>query len=294
VPGTPLDFRFEILPPWHRTGPAYVSYSLLGLLTLMGLARWNGHLARRRYRALEQIVRERTHELESAMKKLNDETRVTATLAERDRLAVEIHDTVQQGLSGAILQLDTTLRLPAASGDMRARLNVVRNMVSYARQEVQHAVWDMDSPLLEGNDLGDALRRLTTFSDSSSVIPTVVISGNPVPLSRFTTHHLLRIAQEATTNAVRHAKPDRITLELSYDAGSVMLTISDDGTGFCPEEALNKGAHFGLRGIRGRARKLNGEFSIQSAPGAGTSIRVEIPLSEEKPITRHAEASHPR
>ena len=224
------------------------------------------------------------------MKRLNDETRVTATLEERDRLAVEIHDTVQQGLSGAILQLDTTLKLPAATGDLRARLNVVRNMVSYARQEVQHAVWDMDSPLLEGNDLGDALRKLTTYTDSSTVVPAVVISGQPVPLPRFTTHHLLRIAQEATTNAVRHAQPGRITLELDYGAGSVVLTITDDGTGFNPDEALNKSGHFGLRGIRGRATKLGGEFTMESAPEAGTSIRVEVPLTPGKPLTRHAEA----
>ena len=294
VPGTPLDFSFEILPPWHRTGPAYIAYSVLGLLAVLGLTRWSGHLARRRYRVLEQIVQERTGELESTMRRLNEETRVTATLAERDRLAVEIHDTVQQGLSGAILQLDTTLKLPAAMGDLRTRLNVVRNMVSYARQEVQHAVWDMDSPLLEGNDLGDALRKLTTYTDSSTVVPTVVISGSPVALPRFTTHHLLRIAQEATTNAVRHALPGRITVELDYGADSVVLTISDDGIGFSPDDALNKGGHFGLRGIRGRATKLGGEFTIQSAPEAGTSIRVEVPLTPGKPIARHAEALRPQ
>ncbi len=290
LPGAPLDFNFEILPPWHRTGLAYIAYSGLGLFAVLGLAWWSSHLARRRYRVLEQIVRERTSELEATMRRLNDETRVSATLAERDRLAVEIHDTVQQGLSGAILQLDTTLRLPAAAGDLRSRLNVVRNMVSYARQEVQHAVWDMDSPLLEGNDLGEALRRLTTYTDSSTVVPTIVISGPPVPLPRFTTHHLLRIAQEATTNAVRHALPARITIELDYGADSVALTIVDDGSGFSPDDAMNKSGHFGLRGIRGRAMKLGGEFTIQSAPDAGTSIRVEVPLTPGKPVTRHAEA----
>ncbi|MEO6005035.1 MAG: sensor histidine kinase [Opitutus sp.] len=294
VPGTPLDFNFEILPPWHRTSRAYVGYSVLGLLAVLGFTRWSGHLARRRYRVLEQIVQQRTGELESAMKKLNEETRVTATLAERDRLAVEIHDTVQQGLSGAILQLDTTLKLPAANGDLRARLDVVRNMVSYARQEVQHAVWDLDSPLLEGNDLGDALRKLTTFTDLSTVVPIVVISGSPVPLPRLTTHHLLRIAQEATANAVRHAKSDRITLELEYDADSVVLTITDDGIGFDANDALNKRGHFGLRGIRGRATKLGGEFTIHSALDAGTSIRVVVPLTPGKIITRHAEALRPQ
>jgi len=109
-------------------------------------------------------------------------------------------------------------------------------------------------------------------------------------LPRFTTHHLLRIAQEATTNAVRHAKPGRITLALDYGADSVVLTITDDGIGCSPDDALNKSGHFGLRGIRGRATKLGGEFTMESAPEAGTSIRVEVPLTPGKPLIRHAEA----
>lgn len=290
MPGPSLDFAFEILPPWHRTRLAYLAYSVLGLLAVVGLARWSSHLERRRNRVLERIVQERTGELEATMRRLNDETRVSATLAERDRLAVEIHDTVQQGLSGAILQLDTTLRLPAATGDLRSRLDVVRNMVAYARQEVQHAVWDMDSPLLEGNDLGAALRKLTTFTDSSPVVPIVTVSGNPVLLPRFTTHHLLRIAQEATTNAVRHAQAGRITLELEYGADSVVLAIADDGIGCSPEDALSKRGHFGLRGIRGRATKLGGQFTMQSTPGAGTTIRVEVPLKPGTTLNLHAEA----
>ena len=290
APGTPLNFDFEILPPWHRTWPAYFAYSSLGLLLIVGLTRWSSHLARRRSRILEQVVHERTIELESTMKRLNEETRVTATLAERDRLAGEIHDSVQQGLSGAILQLDTTLRLPAANGDLRARLNVVRNMISYARQEVQHAVWDMHSPLLEGNDLGDALGKLATFTALSDLVPTVTINGSPTrQLPRATTQHLLRIAQEATTNAVRHAGAHQIGIELTYENDAVVLTVSDDGIGFCSDDVLNKLGHFGLRGIRGRVRKLQGELEIESSPGVGTSISVRVPLIPSKQILRRAE-----
>ncbi len=290
APGTPLNFDFEILPPWPRTWPAYVAYSSLGLLLIVGVTRWSSHLARRRNRVLEQIVHERTSELESTMKRLNEETRVSATLAERDRLAGEIHDSVQQGLSGAILQLDTTLRLPAANGDLRARLNVVRNMISYARQEVQHAVWDMHSPLLESNDLGDAVGKLATFTALSDLVPIVTISGSPPQqLPRATTHHLLRIAQEAATNAVRHAGAHQIRIGLTYENDAVVLTVSDDGSGFCSDDVLNKLGHFGLRGIRGRVNKLQGELEIESAPGMGTSISVRVPLTPQKPIPRRAE-----
>lgn len=276
--GPPMTFAFEILPPWHRTWPAYGLYATTLVLGVIGIIGWSGHLARRRNRVLERLVHDRTRELESTMQKLKEETSVTATLAERDRLAGEIHDSVQQGLSGAILQLDTTLKQPALAGDLLTRLNIVRNMVSYARQEVLHTVWDMDSPLLEGNDLGEALRKLTTFTTSNTLVPSVTVSGDPLSLPRRTTHHLLRIAQEATTNAVRHAQARRIDIRLDYRPQSVALTISDDGVGFQPDDDSSNKGHFGLSGIRGRAKKLDGKLTMRSAPGAGTSIEIVIPM----------------
>ncbi len=289
-PGIPATTDFEILPPWHRTWPAYSLYAALGLVAIVGLTSWSSNLARRRNRALEKLVHERTSELETTMKKLNEETRITATLAERDRLAGEIHDSIQQGLSGAILQLDTTLKLSALTGDLRSRLNVVRNMISYARQEVQHAVWDMHSSLLEGNDLGASLREITTFAASNEVVPTVSVSGDPIPLPRSMTHHLLRVAQEATTNAVRHAMAEHISIELDYQSDAVSLTITDDGIGFDPDDAFNKQGHFGLRGLRGRVKKLQGELTLRSALGEGTSIHVAVPLAASIPNPRHAES----
>ena len=291
--GKPLTFAFEILAPWPRTWPAYGLYAALGCLAIVGTTRLSSRFTRRRNRALERLVQERTGELESTMEKFNEETRIRATLAERDRLAGEIHDSVQQGLSGAMLQLDTTMKLPAVSGDLLGRLSVVRNMVSYARQEVQHAVWDMDSPLLEGNNLGEALRRLATFTGSSELVPIVEVSGTPVSLPRFTTHHLLRIAQEATTNALRHAAARRIEIQLDYRADGVSLTITDDGPGFNPDDALNKSGHFGLRGIRGRAKKLGGDLTITSAPGAGATIRIRVPLPARAPQPDDAQVTRP-
>lgn len=288
----PLTVPFEILPPWHRTGPAYVFYGLGAFFAVWGALRWSGHLARRRERALQQLVRERTGQLEATMVKLNEETRASATLAERNRLAGEIHDSVQQGLSGAILQLDTTLTLPALTGHLRARLNVVRNMVSYARQEVQHAVWDMESPLLEGNDLGEALRKLATFITSGAVTPRVEVTGDPVALPRTVTHHLLRIAQEATTNALRHAAPREIVIRLAYEPEGVRLDITDDGAGFQPDTVLNQAGHFGLRGIRTRAKKLRGTLTITSAPGEGTALRVLVPLGALPSHDHDAKARH--
>ena len=272
------SLAFEIRPPWHRTPYAFVGYMVLLGGAVLTVAWWSGHLVRKRNRLLEGLVRERTSQLESTMERLNEETRNAATLAERNRLAGEIHDSLQQGLSGAILQLDSTLKLGAVPGEIRSRLTVVRNMVSYTRQEVQHAVWDMESPLSEGVDLGEALRRLAGFINSCSAAIDVEVEGEPCGLPRTAKHNLLRIAQEATTNAVRHAAAAHIHVRLVYAADAVTLSVTDDGVGFDPGTAMDGNiGHFGLRGIRSRAKKLHGQLTIQSSPGAGATIRVVLP-----------------
>jgi len=283
-------YIFQVLPPWHRSRLAYVLFASGLILLLAAVIRWFVYLERRRNRALEKIVHERTGQLEAAMEKLGEETRKAATLAERDRLANEIHDSVQQGLTGAILQLDTTLKSTSIVAELRSRLNVVRNMVSYARQEVQHAVWDMESPLLEGAELPVALKNLVTFVNSGSVAIDVSVVGEPAMLGRLINHNLLRIAQEATTNAFRHAKAAKIVIGLEYSAEQVLLKISDDGIGFAPDEVLqDKIGHLGLRGIRTRVKKFGGRLAISSTPGHGTSISVWVPITEPLNKPKHAE-----
>lgn len=278
--GEPLAFGFEIVPPWYRTWYAYVLYALGGMIAVYALMRWLTHRSRSETVVLEKLVAERTNELRAAMQQLNDETRNAATLAERDRLAGEIHDSLQQGLSGLMLQLDATLKLPDLSDDVRSRLLVARNMVSFTRHEVQHAVWDMETPLLAGTELGEALKKITALIGPGSAEVRIAITGQPFEIPPATKHHLLRIAQEAITNAVRHAAARVIAITLAYEATAVSLEIRDDGNGFVPSEVLTKGiGHFGLRGLRGRAGKIGGELDIRSAPGHGTTVRVTVQIS---------------
>ncbi len=289
--GSPASFNFEIFPPWHRTWPAYGLYGLALFGAVFGIVRWSGHRARHRNAALEQLVQERTSQLQATMERLNAETRHAATLAERDRLAGEIHDSLQQGLSGLMLQLDATLKLPSLADDVRSRLNVARNMVSFTRHEVQHAVWDMESPLLEDTELGEALRKLTALLNPGAAAIEIHVTGTPVLLPPTIKHHLLRIAQEAITNAVRHAAPRRISVELEYRTGCAALEVTDDGMGFDPQAVLAKSTHhFGLRGLRTRTKKIAGDLQFRSSPGHGTTIRVVVPLPDEVPSA--SDASH--
>ncbi len=289
----PTTFEFEILPPWHRTWSAYLLFGACMVLAVFGLVRWSVYSTRHQNLILEGLVQERTDQLQVTMQKLNEETRNTATLAERHRLAGEIHDSLQQGLSGLILQLDATLKLSTLAEDVRSRLNVARNMVSFTRHEVQHAVWNMESPLIEDAELGEALQKITSLIGPGAAKIDISVTGSVVPPPSATKHHLLRIAQEAITNSVRHAAPNTIAIRLDYAADSVSLAVSDDGIGFNADNVLAKGAgHFGLRGLRGRAAKISGKLQIESQPGKGTLIRVIVPLATT-PKTTNDEV-HPK
>jgi signal transduction histidine kinase len=213
------------------------------------------------------------------MGKLNEETRNTATLAERSRLAGEIHDSLQQSLSGSILQLDTTMTTAAISPEVRSRLNIVRSMMSYTREEIQHSVWNLESPLLLNSNLGDALSKLAGFINSGSIKMHVVVPEQPISLEPAVQHHLLRIAQEAITNAVKHANARQIDVTLHAQPRSVLLTITDDGSGFDPAIGSKAEGHFGLRGIRTRARSIRAELLVRSSPGAGATVQVDVPLN---------------
>ncbi len=278
VDSPPFALAFVIKPPWYRTPGSYAVYSLALLLSLVGIARWINHRSLKRNAELERLVHERTGELEVTMEKLGEESRNAATLAERSRLAGEIHDSIQQGLSGTILHLDTTMTHPSINPEVHAQLNIMRNMLSYTREEVQQAVWDLESPLLQNSTLGDALRKLAASLRSGSIAITVTAQAEPAPLDSTSQHNLLRIAQEAITNAVKHAEASRIGVTLESHSDSVVLTVADDGKGFDPAARPGVGGHLGLRGLRSRAKSIKGRLQIISAPGAGTTVQVTVPL----------------
>jgi signal transduction histidine kinase len=103
-------------------------------------------------------------------------------------------------------------------------------------------------------------------------------------VSSSTKHQLLRIAQEAITNAVRHGNARKIFVHLEYSAAEVSLEIFDDGCGFVPQDVFTNGlGHFGLRGLRARASKINADLQIISAPNRGTTVRIVIPLARATP-----------
>lgn len=278
-PDEPVEVDFSITPPWHRSPHAYVAYVTIAVLGGCGIYFLTIRHTRKRNAFLENLVRERSVELQSTMSRLSEETRNAATLAERNRLAGEVHDSLQQGLSGLMLQLEATLRLPGLTPEVRTKLTVARNMVSFTRHEVQQAVWNLESQLLENADLPEALQKLADLISTGAPRVEVRTNGTSREVSQDKKHQLLRLAQEAITNAVRHGKARKIFVHLDYTDLKVSLEIFDDGCGFDPDVVFASGiGHFGLRGLRNRASKINADLQIISAPNRGTIVRIVTSL----------------
>lgn len=208
--------------------------------------------------------------------------RFAAVLAERTRIAREIHDNLAQEMSGISVQLEVVARtMPAGAEAATSHLDNARRQVRHGIAEARRYVWDLRSPALENNDLRSALsetaRRLTS---ETNIEARVEVNGTFRPLPALVEDNLLRIGQEAINNAVRHAGAQQISVNLIFAARRVQLSVRDDGRGFNNQSATNgKAGHFGLIGMRERAEQLGGTFSVHSTAGGGTEVVADVPVN---------------
>lgn len=218
-------------------------------------------------------------QVKSQMLVISDKLRNEAVGEERERMARELHDTLEQQLSGVALQLDSLdhaiARNPARASDS---LSLARRMLRYTRLEARRSVWDLRSKILENEGLSAALRAISETTGPSGPQIDVAVHGNERPLPAGADFHLLRIAQEATTNAIKHGGAALIRIGLEYLPEHTRLTITDDGSGFDP--AVSKtlpGSHFGILGMRERAAKIGASLTLESAAASGCSVTVLLP-----------------
>jgi signal transduction histidine kinase len=233
---------------------------------------------------LEWRVAERTKQLKVEMTaRKESELQFRAVLTERTRLAQELHDTLEQTITGIALQLDRVANHFQKNPDSASHhLKLARSLTRQSQTEVRHSVWGLRSRAGEKFNLVNALSVSgRQIAENAGIKIQIETRGETQPLSEIFEENLLRIGQEAITNAIKHSGANTVKLELEFSPQRVMLQIKDDGKGFAPENCAgpNEG-HFGLLGIRERAERMGGEANIASAPGTGTTVRVEIPMNQ--------------
>ncbi len=203
-----------------------------------------------------------------------------AVLEERNHLAREIHDTIGQSFTAIVMQLEAGKRLLTAKPDrVSSCLNLAQDLAHQGITQVQRSLWTLRENADEYNDLVAAFQKLvTTLNTNVPVRIKFSSSGTQSPLSPHISLNLLRIGQEAVTNALKHAEARHIDLNLAFNSDRIQLQIRDDGRGFAPELlAVNSG--FGVRSIEQRAEQINAVVNIITNPGNGTAITVTVPLT---------------
>ncbi len=211
-------------------------------------------------------------------------TRYAAVLEERNRISREWHDTLLAGFSAISWQLDATLKsLAADPGRAASSVDTARRMVHHYRAEARRVIWDLRDSQPESARLEDlAAAALRQAAEGHGLRTQFILRGHPVPLDPDRRLNALRICQEAIANAIRHANPSELSLQIEFQPHLLQLRVEDDGAGFDPAPHFHHpSGHFGLTVMRERARRFKGDLRIVSTPGSGTIVEAEIPLTNQ-------------
>jgi signal transduction histidine kinase/ligand-binding sensor domain-containing protein len=242
-----VNYRFSVRPPFYRQFWFYLC-SALGVLAVVVMVQ------------------------RSRVRRMRDQYMLLFT--ERARMARELHDTLLQGISAVSMQLNA-LRARLADEPEGREIAMVQHTVTRCLDETRRVVRGLREerrPPELGPALGRLVRRLCA---AAPLACEVEVQGAPRALAHGTEDELYKIAQEAITNALKHADATKVTVQLRYDSDAVVLTVADDGRGF--EDAPDPGGeHFGLIGMRERATRVGATLTVTSQPGAGTTVEARV------------------
>jgi PAS domain S-box-containing protein len=227
------------------------------------------------YNAARQPVRMLGVILDISDRKRAEEASI---LEERNRMAREIHDTLAQSFTGIIIHARSAAsKITVDAEKAQAYLAQVQNLARTGLAEARRSVEALRRPyLLENNDLLSAFKQLAIQLESSSGTTIMCEAiGIPYPLPSEVENNLLRIGQEALTNALKYAQASEIRVELTYQPTQCILRIEDDGQGFTIDHSSSDNG-FGLLGMSERADRIGAQLQIQSTPGQGTEIAVSV------------------
>lgn len=260
----PGDVRILRSPPWW-TASALIWFLLAALGLLAAVLVWN-FVLKKKLREQRDIVRQKL--------------RSSTILEERNRIARELHDTLEQHLAGITMQLDLAAHCMRDAPNLAERaVDQARNMTRHSLLEARQSVWDLRCHLLENGDLSTALAEtIKQWPGNEGPKIKLKVSGTPLRLPQRVEAHLLRIGQEAVTNALKHAHAEHVTVHVKYGPKTTRLEVDDDGYGFEPASAKPAmDGHFGLLDMRERAQSLGCDLRLTSVLGRGTHVEVEVP-----------------
>jgi PAS domain S-box-containing protein len=216
------------------------------------------------------------------------EARFAAMLAERTRLAREIHDTLLQGFTGVGLKLVAVANRVTGQPETAAALREVVSLAQKTPEDARRAVWDMRSPSLAAGEFTASLRTaVEECTQGTGLSLAYEVQGQPRPVDPEVEAVVFRVAQEAIANAVKHAAAHAVRVRCVFEARHLRVSIADDGRGFTVDPDFRAyGGHWGLLGMRERAGQIGAKVAVRSSPGQGARITLLAPY-------RAADASAP-
>ncbi|HEU0316663.1 MAG TPA: GAF domain-containing sensor histidine kinase, partial [Solirubrobacteraceae bacterium] len=216
--------------------------------------------------------------------RLYERSRELTIVGERNRLALELHDVVSQKLFGLVLAAESAMTLLDRDGagdrsEARAQMERAQALGREAQDELRSVILELRPPALARDGLEGVLRKhVDLVGRLHGIEIELTVEGAPGGDDRRDLE-VLRVAQEALQNALRHAAADRIEVRLAAATpGRLVLEVTDDGAGFDPDDPAPRARHLGLTSMHERARRLGGALEIRSTPGSGTAVRLVIPL----------------
>jgi len=265
VPRSADDLRVVSRPPWWTARRLFVVVLALAGVVI-AFAVW--------VRILNRLVERRSREL---FKETAARAGADLRVDERTRLAVELHDSISQNLTGASFQIDAAESMMAEAPAKAAKcLENARVVLGACRRELRDCISDLRDHTLEEHDAGEALRKALVGRIGMTAL-TVDFDVPRAKLTDNTFHAVVRIVRELAVNAVRHGQAAHVGVRGVLRDGRLVVTVRDDGRGFDP--AMRPGmadGHFGLSGVEERLRRLGGKLKIISSPGKGAEAEVTI------------------
>ena len=200
-------------------------------------------------------------------------------LGERTRIAQELHDTLLQGLISASMQLHVIADQMPADSAAKLKLGWVLGLTKQLIEEGRNAVGGLRSPRRGSSDLGESFCQIQQeFVGQNETDFSVIVEGTPRPLIPLIADDIYRIGREALTNAFRHSHADNIEVELEYASDGLRVLVRDSGMGFDPKlSQFGRDGHWGLSGMRERAKRIGARLRVLTRPGAGTEVELTVP-----------------